>query len=92
MSQPNSNAWKPVTRQAQKPSWLTESLKASDSQERLQIPEPSHGPVRAMRGTDDELRAMKRALAHAPLGPKAVLALTGAILALESDVDAGAGA
>lgn len=37
------------------------------------------------RGTDDDLRAMKRALANAQLGPTAVLALSSAIIALEED-------
>jgi hypothetical protein len=37
------------------------------------------------RGTDDDIRAMKRALANAPLGPTAVLALSSAIIALEED-------
>lgn len=37
------------------------------------------------RGTNDDLRAMKRALANAPLGPTAVLALSSAIIALEED-------
>ena len=41
--------------------------------------------LRALRGNDDDRRAMKRALANAPLGPKATLALTSAIVALESD-------
>jgi hypothetical protein len=39
--------------------------------------------IKALRGDDDDLRAMKRALANAPLGPKATLALTAAIIAIE---------
>ena len=42
-------------------------------------------PLQALRGTEAELRAMKRALALAPLGPTAVLALTSAIIALEEE-------
>ena len=41
-------------------------------------------PLETLRGNEDDLRAMKRALANAPLGPKAVLALTAAVLAIES--------
>jgi hypothetical protein len=41
--------------------------------------------LKTFRGSDDDLRAMKRALANAPLGPKATLALTSAIIALEED-------
>jgi hypothetical protein len=41
--------------------------------------------LRTIRGDEDDLRAMKRALANAPLGPKATLALTSAIIALEDD-------
>lgn len=40
---------------------------------------------RVFRGTEDDLRAMKRALANAPLGPTAVLALSSAIIAIEAD-------
>ncbi len=40
---------------------------------------------RVISGDEEDLRAMKRALANAPLGPKAVLALSSAILALEED-------
>ena len=39
-----------------------------------------------MRRDGSDLRAMKRALANAPLGPKAVLALSSAIIAIESDL------
>jgi hypothetical protein len=46
-------------------------------------PRPGGTPLR--RGRDD-LRAMKRALARAPLGPKATLALTHAIIALEDEL------
>ncbi len=41
--------------------------------------------TKVFRGTDDNLRAMKRALANAPLGPTAMLALSSAIIALEED-------
>lgn len=57
---------------------------------------PSRGPTTArtdaarrtgpLRGEPSDLRAMKRALAQAPLGPKATLALTHAIIALEEDL------
>jgi hypothetical protein len=43
--------------------------------------------IRALRGNDDDLRAMKRALANAPLGPKATLALTSAIIAIEESAE-----
>ena len=43
-------------------------------------------PAPLMRRDAHDLRAMKRALANAPLGPKAVLALTSAIIAIEFDL------
>lgn len=39
-----------------------------------------------LRGGPSELPAMKRALTRAPLGPKATLALTHAVLALEDEL------
>ena len=50
-----------------------------------QKPMPSSRIRKVLRGDRDDLRAMKRALAHAPLGPKATLALTHAIISLEGD-------
>jgi len=52
--------------------------------------QPSSGkprPAGPLRGDRDDLRAMKRALARAPLGPKATLALTHAIIALEDELE-----
>lgn len=43
-------------------------------------------PLLPLRGGRDDLRAMKRALARAPLGPTATLALTHAILDLENEL------
>jgi len=54
---------------------------------------PSPASARAvlpLRGGPTDLQAMKRALARAPLGPKATLALTHAILALEDELSAEA--
>jgi len=45
------------------------------------------GALKAIRGDNEDLRAMKRALANAPLGPKATLALSSAVIALEEDDD-----
>lgn len=50
-------------------------------------PRPGGTPLRR---DQDDLRAMKRALARAPLGPKATLALTHAIVALEDELGPGA--
>jgi hypothetical protein len=47
----------------------------------------SHRP-KALVGDAKDLRAMKRALANAPLGPKATLALTAAIIALDEEHEA----
>ncbi len=44
-------------------------------------------PIEVLRGTEEDLRAMKRALANAQLGPTAVLALSSAIIALETGED-----
>lgn len=49
-------------------------------------PRRSRAPRSPLRGDETELRAMKRALARAPLGPKATLALTHAIIALEDEL------
>jgi hypothetical protein len=46
--------------------------------------------IQAFQGTEEDLRAMKRSLALAPLGPTAVLLLTAAILALEEQIEAEA--
>jgi hypothetical protein len=43
-------------------------------------------PALPLRGGPSDLQAMKRALARAPLGPKATIALTHAILALEDEL------
>jgi hypothetical protein len=44
------------------------------------------GPEKSGREKAPDLRAMKRALVSAPLGPMAVLALSSAIIAIESDL------
>lgn len=55
--------------------------------EGLPGPRPSELlPLLPLRGGRDDLRAMKRALARAPLGPTATLALTHAILDLENEL------
>lgn len=55
--------------------------------EGLPGPRPSDlRPLLPLRGGRDDLRAMKRALARAPLGPTATLALTHAILDLENEL------
>lgn len=43
--------------------------------------------VTPFQGDHADLRAMKRALARAPLGPTATLALTHAILHLEDELE-----
>jgi len=55
----------------------------TDREERTSRLESGHPPL---RGGQDDLRAMKRALARAPLGPTATLALTHAILHLEDEL------
>ena len=55
------------------------------SRESHSVTPPDVRSLRPLQGTEDELRAMKRALARADLGPVAVLALTNAILSLQRD-------
>lgn len=58
------------------------SIRAADEEEGAQRSIPTFA------GNAEDLRAMKRALARAPLGPKATLALTSAIIALDEESDA----
>ena len=44
----------------------------------MELGTAENAELRALRGTEEDLRAMKRALARAPLGPNAILALTAA--------------
>ena len=81
------NPWKTVApRTGQEAGTTTEALGTNVAEGPGTLAATGPRPLPVLRGTDDDLRAMKRALANAPLGPKAVLALTGAILSLESDL------
>jgi len=81
------NPWKTVAARTGEKARTTEPLATNAAESPGTLAAAGPRPLPVLRGTDDDLRAMKRALANAPLGPKAVLALTGAILSLESDLD-----
>jgi hypothetical protein len=52
------------------------------------LPESMAIQTKPLVGNVDDIRAMKRALANAPLGPKATLALTAAIIAMDGEHEA----
>lgn len=54
--------------------------------EEIPVRSPVTRPLPVIRNDEGDLRAMKRALASAPLGPVATLALSSAIIAIEADL------